>query len=175
MLTNNERNNSKGYSLIELIITITLTSIVMVIFYTVFGQNQVRSVSTIMQVKASELGQAYLEEISLKRYDEKSPVGNSTPCISPNCSAIGKDGTEVRTTFNDVDDYDGINESPPIDALGATRTGFNNFRVQISVSYAGGTLGLGLALQDVKKIEVTVFPPDFEGGQFIFTQYRGNF
>ena len=66
-----------GYSLIEPVITITLTSIVMTIFFTVFSQNQVKSVSPVMQIKALELGQAYLEEISLKRYDENSPADNS--------------------------------------------------------------------------------------------------
>ena len=72
-----------AYSLIELIITMVVSSVAMVIFYNVFSQSQVNSVSPIMQVKALELGQAYLEEISLKRFDENSPAGNHLRCNSP--------------------------------------------------------------------------------------------
>ena len=66
---------NQGYSLIELIVTIVVTSIVMIIFYSIFAPNQKNSVSSVIQTKAAELGQAYLEEITLKRFDENSPAG----------------------------------------------------------------------------------------------------
>jgi MSHA pilin protein MshD len=167
------RAKNCGYSLIELIITITLTSIVMVIFYTVFGQNQVKSVSTVIQVKASELGQAYLEEISLKRFDELSPIGNATPCAQGACSSTLGPDTESREAYDDVDDYHNLTDSPPVDATNNVRAGFNNFTVAVQVEYAGGDFGL--PSQSLKKITVTVTPPVSEGGNFIFSQYRGNF
>lgn len=165
-----------GYSLIELIITIVVTSIVMVIFYTVFAPNQQGSVSPVIQVKAAELGQAYLEEISLKRFDENSPIGNALRCNdSPGllCGAIGtEEGITNRALFDDVDDYNGLSDNPPQDALGNNRAGFNNFTVNVSVSYAGTDFA-GLALQDLKLIQVTVITP--RGNSMIFSQYRGNF
>ncbi len=177
MLGLNSSNRSQGYSLIELIITITLTSIVMVIFYTVFSQNQVKSVSTIMQAKAAELGQAYLEEIGFKGYDENSPAGNAVRCNSGApalpCSATLTSDGETRILYDDVDDYNGLIDSPPRDALDQVRTGFNGFSVSVIVSYAG--TDFGFAQQDLKKIVVTVSPPASEGGQFVFTHYRGNF
>jgi MSHA pilin protein MshD len=175
---------SYGYSLIELIITITLTSLVMVMFYTVFSQNQRQSVSPVMQVKAAELAQAYLEEISLKRFDEQSPVGNVNRCDSPSGSPCSNnlisDG-EARANYDDVDDYNGSaatgsTDSPPLDALGNIRPGFNNFQVSVLVTYAGNDFSgdvPGISNRDLKKIQITVTTP--ESDQLVFSHYRGNF
>ena len=175
MLKRNPKNLSSGYSLIELIITIVLTSIVMVIFYGVFAQNQVKSVSPVMQVKAAELAQAYLEEISLKRFHENSPAGNDLRCNAPTAPlcglfAIGSDG-ETRAQYDDVDDYHLLDEQPPRDALDNPRNGFGGFRAEVDVSYAGGDFGL--PAQDLKRIEVTITIPD--GSRWVFSSYKGNF
>ena len=175
MLKSLNQVSMQGYSLIELVVTIVLTSLVMVLFYSFFASNQVNSVTPVTQVKAAQLAQAYLEEISLRRFDENSPVGNAFRCNStgaPACSnTLGSDG-EARPLYDDVDDYDDITaESPPQDALGNVRSGFNNFSVDINVTYAGGDFGL--AAQDLKRIQVTVTSP--EGSQFVFSNYKGNF
>ncbi len=164
-----------GYSLIELIITITVTSIVMVIFYSVFAPNQKNSVSSVMQVKAAQLGQAYLEEIAPKAFDENSPVGNRLRCnqiSAPTCGPIAtEEGANNRILFDDVDDYNLLNDQPAKDAFGNNRVGFNNFRVTVSVAYAG--TDFSLPLQYLKRIEVTVNTPT--GDSFVFSQYKGNF
>ena len=69
------------------------------------------------------------------------------------------------------DDYDGLDDQPAKDALGNDRVGFNSFRVTVSVAYAGGDFGL--AVQDLKKVTVTVFTP--EGNSLEFSRYKGNF
>lgn len=167
-------HQQSGYSLIELIITVVLTSIVIIVFYQVFAFNQRQSTSPVLQVKAAELAQAYLEEISLRKYDENSPAGNGQRCNSPSapaCSAtLGSNG-ETRQFYDDVDDYNGLTESPPRDAFDNIRTGFNNFTTTITVTYAGTDFGLNA--QDAKRIQVTIDSP--EGDQFTFSQYRGNF
>jgi MSHA pilin protein MshD len=163
-----------GYSLVELIITILLSSIALIIFFNFFASNQKKSVAPVFQIKATKLAQAYLEEIQLKRYDENSPAGNSLRCNSPTASAcsttLTSDG-ESRSGFDDVDDYNGLNDSPPQDVLGNNRADFNRFSVSVAVSYAG--TDLGLALQDMKRIQVTVTAPD--NSQYVFSQYKGNF
>ncbi len=169
----------KGYSLIELVVTIALSSIVLAVFLQLFSRIQLQSTEPVFQVKAAELGQAYLEEIALKKFDHNSPSGNGIRCneSSTSCSAsLGVDQVspgvnETRANFNDIDDYNGLNNSPPIDALGNTRTGFNGYSVQVSVSYAGSDLGLDNS--SMKKVEVTVTTPD--NTQYTFSQYRGNF
>jgi len=162
-----------GYSLIELIITIVVTSIVIIIFYSIFAPNQRNSVSPVIQVKAAQLGQAYLEEIMHKRFDENSPIGNAVRCNQDPSLLCGAITTEEanRRLFDDVDDYNGLSDKPAKDALGNDRVGFANFEVNVFVDYAGGDFGL--SAQDLKMVRVTVTTP--LGETFVFSQYKGNF
>ena len=169
------KKHKAGYSLIELIVTIVVTSIVLVIFYSIFAPNQKNSVSAVLQVKAAEIGQAYLEEIILKRFDENTPIGNALRCnqtVALLCGPIAnEEGAGNRSLFDDVDDYHGLDDQPVKDAFGNDRIGFDGYRVTVSVSYAG--TDFGLASQDLKKVDVTVFTP--EGNNIVFSQYKGNF
>ncbi len=164
-----------GFTLVELVITIIITSIAMVMFAGIYTSTQVNSVSPVIQVKAAELAQAYLEEISLKRFDENSPIGNQFGCdqaSQPICSnTLASEPGETRAIFDDVDDYNNLNESPPRDALGNIRNGFDNFSANVSVSYAGADQGF--TARDLKRIQITVTSPD--NGQFVFSVYKGNF
>lgn len=172
------RHRNQGYSLIELVVTVVLTGIVVVVLLSLFSQTQKQSSEPVFQVKAAELGQAYLEEISLKRFDENSPVGNQSRCDAASCSAVLGPETnlnppvaETRASYDDVDDYNGLDEKPPRDAQGNLRSGFDNFNVKVTVSYAGDDLGL--AVTDMKLIQVEVITPD--NSRYQFGQYRGNF
>lgn len=170
-----KKRTNQGFTLVELIITVVLSGIAMVMFVGIYASTQVKSVSPIMQVKAAELAQAYLEEISLKRFDERSPVGNRFRCDENPailCSnTLASEAGETRPRFDDVDDYNNLNESPPQDALGNIRNGFNNFSASVAVSYAG--TDQGFAARDLKRIEVTI--TSSEGDLFVFSIYKGNF
>jgi len=174
MLSSSNNHRISGYSLVELVVTIVLTAITMAILYTVFANTQSRSIEPVDQIKAAELAQAYIEEILLKKYDENSPAGNGARCNSPGnpaCSAtLGPDGGETRAQYDDVDDYNGLSESPPLDALGNPRNGFANFSADVTVSYAGGDLGF--ANGDMKRIQVDI---GVRGNTYTFSAYKGNF
>ncbi|MCW8875623.1 MAG: prepilin-type N-terminal cleavage/methylation domain-containing protein [Kangiellaceae bacterium] len=176
MLVNFKPIYQQGYSLIELVITIVLSSIALLVFLTLFSSIQSSSTEPVFQVKAAELGQAYLEEIGLKRFDEQSPAGNGLRCNDPawptTCSLVlDSEGGEVRATFDDIDDYNGLIDSPPQDAFGNARSGFTSFSVNIVVAYSGADFGF--PNQDLKRITVTVTTPDSTSYQF--SQYKGNF
>ncbi len=119
------------------------------------------------QAKAVALAQSYVEEIKARRYDEAAPVGGVPPCApaalppAAPCSAVGADG-ETRSQFDDVDDYHGLDEQPPMDAEGNPRSEYARYRVQVSVAYvdAGQIAALGLDdATDAKLITVDVTPP----------------
>jgi len=164
-----------GFTLVELVITIVLTGIVILMFFGVYTSAQLKSVSPVFQVKSAELAQGILEEISLKRFDENSPLGNSLRCDQPSqpiCSnTLGIDVGESRSSFDDVDDYNGLIESPPKDALGNIKSEFTNFNLNVEVIYAG--TDHGFSQRELKKIQVTVVSP--ENDQFVFSVYKGNF
>jgi MSHA pilin protein MshD len=173
------RRRALGFTLVELVLTLLLISIAALgVGYTLsFGLG--READSLWQAKAVALAAAYFEEIEAKRYDETSPLGGVPPC-SPSttpCSAAGafNDG-ETRAEFDDVDDYDGLNDAPPLDAEGNVRTGYERYVVNVTVAYLSGAIATGLGLDgasDAKRVEVAVTSP--EGDVLRFASIRANF
>lgn len=164
--------SESGFSLVETILTIVIISISLVVLVSAWGQSARHSGDPFWHAKAAYLGQAYLEEILTKRFDENTPVGGQPACTSTTCSAVlGADAGETRALFDDVDDYHGLNETPSENALGVIRPEYSSYQVTVSVSYAGVELGRPAAT--VKRINVTVTPPG-ESAQ-LFVVYRGNY
>ena len=171
-------SSQRGFTLIELIVAMVALAIVLAALATLVYPTMKRNPEALIQIRAVELGQAYLDEILTKRYDEISQQGGVRPCSAanpglPNCSAVLGPEEGSRASYDDVDDYNGLNESPPRDALDNARSTYGNYRVQVAVSYAGTDLpGTGGA-EDAKRITVTVSSP--LGDDFVFAAYRLNF
>lgn len=165
---------TRGFTLIEIIVSIVAFGIVITLMIVAFAPNIRRGADPLFSVRAAELGQSYLEEILGKRFAENSPPGNGLRCGETGgpgaCSAIGADEAG-HNNYDDVDDYDGLDEIPPIDSSGNARTGYENFRVQVSVVYAGADIGV--ANTDAKRIDVTVTDPT--GSVMRFAAYKANF
>jgi len=169
---------SAGFTLIEIIVSIVAFGILMALFIVGFAPNIVRGTDPLFSVRAAELGQSYLDEILGKRFAENSPPGNGLRCGEAGgpvaCSAIGSDEGANHINFDDVDDYNALNEIPPIDSSGNARNGYDNFRVQVTVAQAQNADALtGVNNADAKRITVTVTAPN--GGIFIFAAYKMNF
>ena len=98
----------KGFTLIELVIGMLVFAIAMTFFISLIVPQATRSIDPIFQVRATELGQSLLNEISGKSFDENSSRNTSQRCgdvSAPTCtlpSALGPDG-EARGAYNDVD------------------------------------------------------------------------
>lgn len=165
-----------------------------------------RSGQTLIELRAAALGQAYLDEILGKRYDERSHASGIPPCRATaappqQCTAevnFGADygspvesGENSRSRLDDVDDYHGMIEGdgqalPLQDAQGNTRTGYDNFTVEVNVRYIN--VGAGeeefdlVAVNppalddeyDAKLITMTVTYRGLSEG-FQFSAYKSNF
>lgn len=168
-------NSARGFTLVEIIVSIVAFGILMALMVNVFAPEVVRGADSLYSMRAAELGQSYLEEILGKRFAENSPPGNVTRC-NP-CDAIGIDPGEtagVQTTFDDVDDYNTLTpalNAQPLDQSGNVRAGYENFHVWVSVANDGASVGLNAG--DAKRIEVTILDP--RGAQYIFSAYKTNF
>jgi MSHA pilin protein MshD len=137
-----------------------------------------RFLHTLADVKVVELGQAYIEEILSKRFDENTAQGGSPPCAPGGiaCGALGPETGESRDVYDDVDDYHGVVDQPPLDSLGMPRIGYDRFTVEVEVAYATAAEIASYGLDntsDAKRIMVRVSPPD--GTAIEFDVYRGNF
>lgn len=174
-------SNQRGFTLIEIIIGIVVLSISIVLLTVlVFPQAQ-RSAEPLLQQRAAALGQAFIDEISGKSFDENSDRQGglvrcgeaTTTCTAP--ANLGPDG-ETREDFDDVDDYHQLEITYPTleDALGddiaARYVGFS-FAIDICYSDHSGVCQGAISLY--KRIQVSV-TTSF-GQTFTFTSIRGNY
>ena len=169
---------SRGFTLIELIIGIVVLSISLSIIATLIAPTEQKSADQVLQVKAAELGQSFLNDISSRSFDEQSNrAGGRIRCGEPgsnNCTAainFGADANETsRDLYDDVDDFDDYQTL--FNAQGdALDSGYSNFTIDVQVIYDGASLGL--ANEDAKRITVTVTTP--LGTAIKFATHKANF
>jgi MSHA pilin protein MshD len=176
---------STGFTIVEMVATIVILAIALIAVSGMVALGTSSSADTLLETRAIALGQAYLDEITGRRFDENSDPGGFDPCyeLTPPdpCSAVfGPEGNETtRDDFDDVDDYHGLlegdGETTPIqDAAGDTRADYENFHVAITVEYAGDDPVLGLDATDAKLIVVTIKHRDQQDG-WQFSVYKGNY
>jgi len=190
------RRRAAGLTLVEVIVTIVILAISLTALTVILQNTTSRSADTLLQVRTVALAQAYLDEALGKRFDENTSSRGIPPCrpAAPpprQCTAeasFGPDG-ENRARYDDVDDYHGLAEgdgeaTPLQDAEGNTRSGYDNFRVEVSVRYInvgpGGeeeSLGQGSELDDefdAKLITVAVSHRSLSDPIY-FSAYKANF
>ena len=160
------RSRHQGVTLVELVIAIVVISIALLASVSSFSLLAGRSANAMVQSRSLELAQLYLDEILARRFDEASdPTG--VPPYSGACRVT--DDGESRGQFDDVDDFHGLNESPPSLIDLPADTDYNGFAVAVTVVCDNSVGSNGSA----KRITVTVTAPD--GQQSPFSVYRGNF
>jgi len=109
-----------GVTLIEMVIFIVIVGIAVTAVMSVFISVGRSGADPMVRIRGIELGQAVLEEIMLKAYDNSTPAGggcvqfsSASRCsggpsaTAQSAAAFGND-SESRDTFNDVDDYHDI-------------------------------------------------------------------
>lgn len=187
---------NRGFTLIEIVITIVILGTVAGILVPFFNAI-VHSPDPVIRERAISLGQAMMDEIMAKRWDENTPVGGGPICTgeSPNqvtrptlidacvtaatpVATLGPDGVapvEARIDFDDVDDYNGIDEATNFtDQNGAAfvLTGYNR---QVAVCYIASNTNpidhnpasCSGATTDTKRVVVTITSPLNETFYFV--------
>ncbi|MFH1021724.1 MAG: prepilin-type N-terminal cleavage/methylation domain-containing protein [Pseudomonadota bacterium] len=178
------RGASRGFTLVEIVITILLLGAVAGILAP-FLNAITHSPDPVIRERAISLGQAMMDEIMAKRWDENTPVGGGPICNgeSPNqtvrptlidacvtvatpIATLGLDGAEARIDFDDVDDYNGVNEAGNFtDQNGAPFT-LTNYQRQVTVTYIASnatpidqTTTAAAVTTDTKLVVVTITSP----------------
>ena len=144
---------AKGFSLIELVITIVVIGIALSALSTSLFSAVGRNADPLWQSKATQLSQAYLDEILSMRYQENSLLGGG---IVGTCAIAGpEEGVGNRSLFDDVDDYDGLVETASFLDI-TTSSNYAGYTVSIAVTCVGPT---NVAVNDSKLIAVTITSP----------------
>ncbi|OUS41053.1 hypothetical protein A9R00_02905 [Oleispira antarctica] len=146
-------SRAKGFSLIELVITIVVIGIALTALSTSLFTAVGRNADPLWQSKATQLSQAYLDEILSMRYQEDTPLGGG---IVGTCAIGGpEEGATNRDLFDDVDDYNGL--AGTVDFLDATASSnYAGYAISITVTCSGPT---GIDTGDSKLIAVTITSP----------------
>ena len=185
MPARNISSSCRGFTLVEMIIFILVLSVALTGVSLVIQRTVLQSPQYIIQTRALELAQAYLDEVLAKKYDHNSGQGGLPPCDAPVAAypqsqpctnSLGPEGVEIlagnRNLFDDVDDYASLNESPPKSVNGTVHTGYTDYAVQIDVVYAGNELGLANN-RLAKRVTVNITTPS--GNVVPVSVYRTNF
>ena len=175
---------SRGFTLIELIVGIVVLSISLSIISTLIAPAEEKSADQILQVKAAELGQSLLNDISSRAFDENSDMaggrlrcGEPKPDGSPNlCTDEGgfgavESGETTRDLFDDVDDFDGYKLN--VNAQGEDlHNSYANFTILVTVEYVD-LLPCLASEMCAKLITVNVITP--LGTEIKFATHKANF
>lgn len=153
-----------GFTLIELVIYIVISSIALVGVLSLFQQAGARTAEAMERRKAQEIAAMLLEEIQLMPFTfcEPSDPNARTANAEADCSiAQGLAPTPGQTRggsvpYNHVGDYNGYTVSPPMDSQGNTIPGLSGY--QLSVAVVGSAQG-GLSASDLVRITVTLTGP----------------
>ena len=173
------RQKQSGFTLIETIIVIVLVGAMMAGMTSMFMTNVGNSHRPFLRQRALAVVNAFVDEIQHKRWNENSPLGGgcvqtiSNPCLAglPTI-AIGPDAGEARATYDDIDDYNGLSQSPPQNSAGADMTGYTGFTVNVTVVQPAGAWNT-IPAADVRLITVSVTSPSNE--TIAISSYRVNF
>ena len=161
-----------GLTLIELVITIVVLGIALSALISSLSIGIGRSAQPMLEGKALELSQAYLDEILAMSFDDQTPTGGGEVSAAQNPCTFSEEG-QSRELYDDVDDYDGLSDAPPVlidSTIDMSR--YANYQVDIAVACAGTDLGLD-SDDMAKRITITLTLPS--GETRIVAIYKGNF
>lgn len=170
-----------GFTLIETIIVIVLVGAMMAGMTSLFMTNVGNSHRPYLRQKALAVANAFMDEIVHKRWNECTPIGGGAINIASNLCpdgvttpipSIGADAGEARATYDDIDDYHGLNQSPPQDSSAVDMPGYTGFTVSVTVAQPAGAWNTIPAV-DVRLITVTVTSTSNEA--ISISAYRVNF
>ncbi|MEW6765909.1 MAG: prepilin-type N-terminal cleavage/methylation domain-containing protein [Pseudomonadota bacterium] len=146
-------NRTKGFTLIELVVTIVVLAIGVTGILAVYIQTVARSADPMLQQQAVLIAEAYMDEILGKAFAD------------PDGSEIG----ESRSTWDDVDDYAAIVSAAPAAASGTAIADLADYRVTVTVTPEA--VG-GVAASDARNITVSVTHAQDAGVRADLVGYR---
>jgi len=149
------RFRHRGFTLVEAVICILLIGVALVAALRTVGATARSSAITERRATGMMLAHDLMSEILALPYDD------------PDGALLGLETGELltdRTTFDDVDDFDGYAESPLRDADGDAISGFTGWERRVDVDLVKPDAPDSVRLSDggAKRIVVTVHRGDLE-------------
>lgn len=142
-----------GFTLIEILMIIVLVSLSFPMLLLVLGQGVKQRVRAEIEISATQVAQAMMEEVKSKKWDDNPPTPpgkyTSPPAPEAGESRILCTGLTAGLPYDDVDDYNGYSET--------CTWGGVSYTTSVSVCYVDpADLQTCAGLTDYKRITVTV-------------------
>jgi MSHA pilin protein MshD len=145
----------RGVTIIEVVVAIVIVAMAATAVLGAMSAITQRGAETMVRQQAVAVAEAYLEEILLQPITQ--PTGGGTP--------------SGRATYNDEDQYNNLNDSPPQDQYGTVMNSLTGYSVNVVV--APTTALTGITAANAREIDVTVKDPN--GATVLLTGYRSNY
>ncbi|MBX3364453.1 MAG: hypothetical protein KF866_06790 [Phycisphaeraceae bacterium] len=139
----------RGLSIIETAIATVLVGTLVVGAVRIVGTHAASRTVMVQRLQAEFLAQHLAAEIASKFYADPT---DSTDVFGPSASEV----VSGRTSFNDVDDYHGLSESPPRGPNGAVLTGLTGVTRSVSVAYVTAEGDVSAVDTGLKRVTVSV-------------------
>ncbi len=151
--------NLRGFTLIEMIITITLAGIMAVGVVQVSGKMASRSANPMLRYQAISIAEAYLNEILAKKFAVMSDTVKCNTALS-------------RANFEYICQYNGLTDAGAKDQTGTAITELSAYTVTVTVAQSA-LLGDINTATETQLISVAVDgPEDLDAS---LSAYRSNF
>lgn len=178
--TRQNTNHVQGFTLIEILIGLSVLALAVVLLSTLLFPQAERSANAVLQSRAATLAQAFLNEISSHSFDENSDrSGTGLRCGesgAANCSTVLGPDSETRDRFDDVDDYHQLHLATPNleDALGSPLDeDYNDFSYRIEVCYSDVSASCVAGVSRFKRVTVVINTGQDQA--FTFSTLSGNY
>ena len=161
-----------GVSLIEAVLFIVVVSIALVVVLKAFDIANQGSADPVLRRQSMAIAQAMLDEISAKDF------GSPATDVTADGYTAGPLDSATRASADDVDDYNGYDQTGITDLSNASLTGLENYRVQVAVEeIAINELGAGVPVveDDPQAYRISVTVTDPAGNELVLQGYRANY
>lgn len=143
--------------MIELVVAILVIGISLSGTMTLVDTTTRRSADPMLERQALAIGEAYLEEIMLKDY------------LDPDTGTLCPTAEAARALYDNVCDYDGLDDAGARDQSGTAITGLDGYRIEIDVDTTA-TLGSLSGSADVIRVDAIITDP--QGRVVALSSYR---
>lgn len=146
MYLSRHNNPQTGFTLIEIVVTLVVIGIAASALVGVFSSIVRGSADPAIQQQAITIAEAYIEEISLKSFNDPDDVETGT-----------SEGEAGRASYDDVKDYRSLAAGAPADQLGTAIVALAAYNVTVTIT--DSTLnGITALLIDVNVTHPAVDP-----------------
>ena len=157
------RRGDAGATLVEMVISIAIIAVVVSGTLLLVQRVAVSSADPMIERQSLAIAQAYLEEILLKPYWDPTLGSGGGACPAAPAS---------RALFDNVCDYQALDDAGAHDQSGAAVTGLGAYRVRVSVD-SGASLGDLAGPADALRVDVRVTHP--AAVDLVLSGFRGRY